>query len=57
MQTTRLSLAEFKTKAEKIQASDVLEKVQGGGQGDCHGFWGQAHKLALQIAEAMNAYH
>ena len=45
MKNSRLSLAEFKTKAENVNTSEVLEKVQGGDLSDCHGFWGQVGKI------------
>jgi|TARA_B110000037_G_C17127386_1_gene508849 hypothetical protein len=44
MKNTKLSLADFKAKAENVNTNEVLEKVQGGDWGDCHGFWGQAAK-------------
>jgi len=36
MENARLSLADFKAKAEKVINDEVLEKVQGGTLGDCH---------------------
>jgi len=45
MNNSRLSLADFKAKAEITNTNDVLEKVQGGDMSDCHGFWGQLAKI------------
>ncbi len=44
MNNTKLSLADFKAKAEKVEKNELLEKVQGGAWDDCHGFWGEWKK-------------
>jgi hypothetical protein len=36
MENTKLSLADFKAKAEKVETIDILEKVHGGANDDCH---------------------
>jgi hypothetical protein len=36
MENTRLSLADFKAKADKVQTSEILDKVQGGANDNCH---------------------
>jgi hypothetical protein len=36
MNNTKLSLADFKAKADKVETSEVLGKIQGGDNGDCH---------------------
>ncbi len=41
----RLSLEAFKAKAENVNTSDVLEKVQGGDWSDCHGCDGTWAKI------------
>lgn len=45
MQNKKLSLAELKEKAKTIENEKVLEKVQGGGWNDCHGFLGGLGKF------------
>lgn len=42
-----MSLADFKIKAEKTEKNVILEKIQGGAWGDCHGFWGQYQKAIV----------
>lgn len=44
MKNERLSLDAFKAKAENVNTNEVLEKVQGGGWSDCHGYWGKVGK-------------
>jgi|TARA_B110000259_G_scaffold126929_1_gene143553 hypothetical protein len=44
MNNQRLSLAEFKAKAENTNTNEILEKVQGGSMSSCHGYWGQVGK-------------
>ena len=41
MNNKRLSLAEFKAKAENTNTNEILEKIQGGESSGCHGWWGQ----------------
>ncbi|WP_207555636.1 hypothetical protein [Tenacibaculum maritimum] len=36
MNNKRLSLADFKAKAENVNTNEVLEKIQGGEMDDCH---------------------
>lgn len=36
MENTKLSLADFKAKAEKVSKNEVLDKVQGGSDSSCH---------------------
>ena len=48
MNNNRLSLDAFKEKANQIETSEVLEKVQGGNLMDCHGFWGRVGKAMKQ---------
>jgi len=36
MNNAKLSLVDFKAKAAKVEISEILEKVQGGAQADCH---------------------
>jgi hypothetical protein len=38
MENTKLSLADFKAKVDKVETNEILEKVQGGKDNDCH-FW------------------
>ena len=46
MSNKRLSLDAFKAKANQTEASDILDKIQGGtAESDCHGFWGQVGKI------------
>ncbi|CAA7197319.1 hypothetical protein [Chryseobacterium potabilaquae] len=52
-QTKKISLDAFKEMAEKVQTEEVMQKVEGGDQSDCHGFWGQAHKVAVKIGEVI----
>lgn len=40
----KLSLEEFKALNAEIQEVDVLSKIEGGAQSDCHGFWGGIRK-------------
>jgi hypothetical protein len=44
MNNSRLSLADFKAKAENTSTNEILEKVQGGQSSGCHGYWGQVVK-------------
>jgi hypothetical protein len=44
MNNQRLSLADFKAKAENTNTNEILEKVQGGESSGCHGYWGQVGK-------------
>lgn len=44
MQNKRLSLAELKAKANVVEKSEMLEKVQGGSWSDCHGVLGGVGK-------------
>ena len=45
MSNKRLSLDAFKAKANQTEASDILDKIQGGtAESDCHGFWGMILK-------------
>ncbi|MFP8894376.1 hypothetical protein [Chryseobacterium sp. EZn1] len=52
-QNKKLSLDAFKEMAEKVQTEEVMQKVEGGDSSDCHGFWGQAHKAAVEIGKAI----
>ncbi|WP_157766137.1 hypothetical protein [Aquimarina aggregata] len=45
MKNGRLSLDAFKAKADKIETNEILEKVQGGEWGDCHGYLGAVSKF------------
>ncbi len=36
MKNGKLSLADFKAKAEKVSTNELLDKVQGGRLDDCH---------------------
>ncbi|MDC9722983.1 MAG: hypothetical protein PSN34_09465 [Urechidicola sp.] len=47
MKNSKLSLADFKAKANQTETSEVLEKVQGGGLTDCHGESGRIGKLLI----------
>ncbi|MFT6947467.1 MAG: hypothetical protein ACJARP_001892 [Vicingaceae bacterium] len=53
MENSRLSLADFKEKAEKVNSNEVLETIQGGELEWCHGYWGQKAK---EYAEHLNEW-
>lgn len=53
MQNKKLSLAELKEKAKTIKNEKVLEKVQGGGWKDCHGFLGGLGKFVRDEADSI----
>ena len=38
--TRRLTLAQFKAKADKSNVVENLERIKGGDLNDCHGIWG-----------------
>ncbi|WP_207555635.1 hypothetical protein [Tenacibaculum maritimum] len=44
MNSKRLSLADFKAKAENVNTNEVLEKIQGGDYSECHGTLGSFYK-------------
>lgn len=54
METKRLSLDAFKTKANNVETGKVLEKVQGGSWSDCHGYWGQMRKIIVYKATGVD---
>ncbi|WP_445710767.1 hypothetical protein [Flavobacterium sp.] len=37
---SKLSLDALKERAENLQSEEVMNKIEGGGWSDCHGFWG-----------------
>jgi hypothetical protein len=45
VETKKLSLEELKQKAGSIQKGEAVEKITGGDWSDCHGYWGQLHKV------------
>ncbi|CAA0230576.1 hypothetical protein NACSLCCMFF_50015 [Tenacibaculum maritimum] len=47
MNSKRLSLADFKAKAENVVTSEVLENISGGSMWKCHGYWGQKEKQMM----------
>jgi hypothetical protein len=50
MNNTKLSLADFKAKADKAQTSEALDAIHGGGLFNCHGRWGGIGKKMRDAA-------
>ncbi len=49
----KLSLDALKERAEEVQTSELMEKIEGGtGLTDCHGFWGFIGKVIKQQDDA-----
>lgn len=53
METKRMSLADFKAKANKTNESDLLNSIQGGKWKDCHGFTGGLGKFVRGEAKSI----
>ncbi|MFZ4927974.1 hypothetical protein [Chryseobacterium sp. Mn2064] len=53
MENKKLSLDAFKAMAEKVQTEEVMQKIEGGDAAECHGFAGQARKVAREISKAI----
>ncbi|WP_396211062.1 hypothetical protein [Flavobacterium sp.] len=49
----KLSLDDFKQIAENVQPQEIMQQIEGGAWSDCHGFWGQLRKFALDAIDRM----
>jgi hypothetical protein len=50
MKNTKLSLADFKAKADKAETIEALDAIHGGGLFNCHGRWGGIGKKIRDFA-------
>jgi hypothetical protein len=53
MKNTKLSLADFKAKAETTNGKELLNNIQGGKWKDCHGFTGGLGKYVRGEADSI----
>ena len=53
MNNTKLSLADFKANADKVETMEALDAINGGSLFNCHGRWGRIGKAVRDKAFEM----